>query len=393
MVAPFLWTATLRAGVLTLGGFMPTEGARAALATDAGRIVPGATIRNLMQPAGGEIAGLDYSAVTRYALRLLAVLDSGEVRLADRGLTLEGTSADPAKAEAVRAMLHDPPAGIILDSSALSLAVEPPAAPAAPDVSASAAPPQPPPAPPGYGWTATLTGDGLTLSGAYPDEKSHREILDLARERLQGVAIKDAMRAEIGAPRRFVDGVARAFDALARLATGSARIAGTTMALRGETLLPSGPRHIKAVLADALPPGWTGEATVAPQPAPAPVSAATCQKLLRTLMTDGRIAFEKDDAAIKPEATGLLERIAVVIGRCPEATIEVAGHTDAAGSDSFNQDLSERRATAVVEYLVRDGAIPAARLKPVGFGASKPLASNDTEDGKARNRRIEFTVR
>ncbi len=396
-VAPFLWTATLRNGTLMLGGFMPTEGALAALATDAARIATGVNVRNLMQPAGGEVEGLDYGAVTRYALRVLALLDAGEARLSDRRLTISGASADSGRAAAVRTLLSAPPDGITSDFSGLSLTEEPPAPPvaappAAPDASASAAPPPPAP-PPGYRWGATLNSGALTLSGAYPDEKSHREILDLARQRLQGVPVKDEMRAEIDAPRRFVDGVTRAFDALARLATGSVRIAGTTITVQGEALLPSGARHIKAALADALPPDWTGEATVAPQPAPAPVTSAACQKLLREVTQDGRISFENGEAAIKPEAAGLLDRVAVAIRRCPDATVEVDGYTDTAGSDSFNQDLSERRATAVVEYLVKEGEIPAARLKPVGFGASKPVASNDTEEGKVRNRRIEFVVR
>jgi OOP family OmpA-OmpF porin len=390
-VAPFLWTATLRDKVLMLGGFMPTEGALAALATDAARIAPDVTIRNLMRPAGGEVERLDYGVVTRYALRLLTLLDIGEARLADSKLAIAGASAVSERTATVRSLLGAPPAGVTTDFSGISLTEPPPPAP--PPASSPAAPPPEPPPPPGYGWNATLGPEGLTLAGAYSDEKSHREILDLARQRLQGVPIKDEMRAETDAPRRFIDGVARAFDALARLANGSARIAGTTILLQGETLLPSGPERIKAAFADALPPDWAGQATVAVQPPPASVTSKDCQKLLQGLVNQGRIAFAHDEATIMPQASGLLDRIAVAIRRCPDAVVEVQGYTDAAGSDSFNQDLSERRATAVVAYLVRDGAIPAARLKAVGFGAGKPLASNDTEEGKARNRRIEFVVR
>ncbi|MGY4449623.1 outer membrane protein OmpA-like peptidoglycan-associated protein [Bradyrhizobium sp. i1.3.1] len=70
----------------------------------------------------------------------------------------------------------------------------------------------------------------------------------------------------------------------------------------------------------------------------------------------------------------------------------MAGHTDADGEDSFNQALSEKRAQAVIDYLVKAG-LPATRFTPVGYGATQPLAGNDTDEGKAQNRRIEFLVR
>jgi OOP family OmpA-OmpF porin len=78
--------------------------------------------------------------------------------------------------------------------------------------------------------------------------------------------------------------------------------------------------------------------------------------------------------------------------RCPTAEIEIAGHTDADGEDAVNQTLSEKRAQAVLDYLVRAG-LPASRFTPIGYGSSQPVASNDTDEGKAQNRRIDFLVR
>jgi hypothetical protein len=78
--------------------------------------------------------------------------------------------------------------------------------------------------------------------------------------------------------------------------------------------------------------------------------------------------------------------------RCPTVNIEVAGHTDSDGEDAANQALSEKRAQAVADYLVKAG-LPANRFTAVGYGSAQPIASNDTEDGKAQNRRIEFTVK
>jgi outer membrane protein OmpA-like peptidoglycan-associated protein len=75
----------------------------------------------------------------------------------------------------------------------------------------------------------------------------------------------------------------------------------------------------------------------------------------------------------------------------PNIRVEVAGHTDSIGSDAYNQKLSERRAQAVVDYLVSKGVDP-KRLKAVGYGKTKPIASNATEAGRAENRRVELQI-
>jgi OOP family OmpA-OmpF porin len=93
---------------------------------------------------------------------------------------------------------------------------------------------------------------------------------------------------------------------------------------------------------------------------------------------------------IDPDSAGLLDRLTETAMRCPAANIEIAGHTDAAGGD--DQAMSEKRAQAVADYLVQAG-LPAERFKASGYGSLQPLASNDTDEGKAQNRRIEFLVR
>ena len=89
---------------------------------------------------------------------------------------------------------------------------------------------------------------------------------------------------------------------------------------------------------------------------------------------------------------GLLDRLIETALRCPAADIEIAGHTDGDGDDAANQALSEKRAQAVRDYLVKAG-LPATRFTPVGYGTTQPVAGNDTEEGKAQNRRIDFVVK
>jgi outer membrane protein OmpA-like peptidoglycan-associated protein len=87
----------------------------------------------------------------------------------------------------------------------------------------------------------------------------------------------------------------------------------------------------------------------------------------------------------------VLDQVAQVMRERPTAVVRVEGHTDSFGSDSYNQSLSERRSHAVVRYLIQKG-IQSERLEAVGFGESRPIASNDTEQGRAKNRRTEFHI-
>jgi OOP family OmpA-OmpF porin len=110
------------------------------------------------------------------------------------------------------------------------------------------------------------------------------------------------------------------------------------------------------------------------------------------LLGKAKIRFESGRATIDPDSAGLLDRLIETALRCPTANIEVAGHTDADGEDAFNRTLSEKRAQAVMDYIVKAG-LPASRFTAVGYGSALPIASNDTDEGKAQNRRIEFMVR
>jgi OOP family OmpA-OmpF porin len=88
----------------------------------------------------------------------------------------------------------------------------------------------------------------------------------------------------------------------------------------------------------------------------------------------------------------LLDRLIETALRCPTVNIEVAGHTDTDGENAANQALSEKRAQAVVDYLVKAG-LPASRFTAIGYGSTQPVATNDSDEGKAQNRRIEFVVK
>lgn len=103
----------------------------------------------------------------------------------------------------------------------------------------------------------------------------------------------------------------------------------------------------------------------------------------------GDVLFDFDKSVIKADATPILDHVAVVLKNNPGVKVSLDGHTDSVGSDAYNMGLSKRRANAVKAYLVKKG-IDASRLSTAGFGESKPVASNDTDQGRSLNRRVEI---
>lgn len=103
------------------------------------------------------------------------------------------------------------------------------------------------------------------------------------------------------------------------------------------------------------------------------------------------VNFDYNIHALRQDAFPLLDEAVAMLKRHPDVRVEVAGHTDYNNTDAFNQRLSERRAKAVMDYLVSEG-VPAARLTAKGYGESQPIADNTTEAGQAKNRRVELRV-
>lgn len=105
----------------------------------------------------------------------------------------------------------------------------------------------------------------------------------------------------------------------------------------------------------------------------------------------GNITFETDKSDLKSSFVDVLGSVAEVLKEYKSTMIEVAGHTDSTGSDSYNQLLSESRARSVTDELMRLGVQP-VRIDTVGYGEARPIASNDTPTGRQQNRRVELTL-
>src|SRR5690606_26781088 len=102
------------------------------------------------------------------------------------------------------------------------------------------------------------------------------------------------------------------------------------------------------------------------------------------------IYFDFDRTTLKSESFVELDKVVDFLKKNPTVEIEIAGHTDSKGSDDYNRDLSQGRSQSVVDYLVGQG-IDGYRLTARGYGESKPIDTNDTDEGRANSRRVEFT--
>jgi outer membrane protein OmpA-like peptidoglycan-associated protein len=130
------------------------------------------------------------------------------------------------------------------------------------------------------------------------------------------------------------------------------------------------------------------DAAIAPPPPPPPAPApAPVQK---KIVLRG-VNFDFNKANIRADATPILKEAAIILNDNAALKISVEGHTDSKGSDDYNLKLSMRRATAVKAFLAHAG-VAESRLSKRGLGESQPVASNETDDGRAQNRRVELKV-
>ena len=111
-----------------------------------------------------------------------------------------------------------------------------------------------------------------------------------------------------------------------------------------------------------------------------------------TLNMPGDVTYDYNKDTLQPRFYPVLNDVAKVLADYPSTYVDIVGHADSVGSDAYNLDLSRRRATTAANYITSQG-VTAARLYVNGMGESQPIASNDTDEGRAKNRRVEIKLR
>ena len=129
-----------------------------------------------------------------------------------------------------------------------------------------------------------------------------------------------------------------------------------------------------------------------PAPEPIPEPAPVVEEAPQVVRVELDVKFDFDKSAVKEESYGDIKNLADFMNQYPQTSTTVEGHTDSVGTDAYNQKLSERRANAVRDVLVNQYGVGGERVNSVGYGESRPVADNATEDGRAINRRVEAEV-
>jgi len=359
---PFAWSATLDDAGVQLAGGVPLPALRQTLIDAAKHAANGVT--DEMEYGRGAPARFD--AMSTLGLAQLEKLSQGKVSITDDKVSITGLAKDVAARDAVTNALRNLPEGFSLIENGVK-------------------------APP-YLFSATKDASGtLTLNGTVPDEASHQNILAAVKRTFFADKIVDNLNVAAGAPANFGDAAIALLNQLARLGSGSLSLSDADAVLKGDALYGRAAEQIKTALAGALPSGISATTQVTVKPPEAALDGPGCQRLFVALLGRGKILFETGKAVIDRDSAAILDNLVAAALRCPSAKIEISGHTDSSGSDETNMELSRARAQAVVDYLVAAG-IEGSRLTAAGYGKDKPVASNDTEEGRAQNRRIEFLV-
>ena len=124
------------------------------------------------------------------------------------------------------------------------------------------------------------------------------------------------------------------------------------------------------------------------QPIVAPAPAPMKKKVTITL----NVQFDSDKAVVKEKYHADVKRVADFMKEFPNTVAEIGGHTDSTASNAYNQKLSEKRANSVRQYIIDKFGIDGSRLTAKGYGEDRPIASNNTEEGKQKNRRVEAVI-
>lgn len=364
---PFDWSLTRAAdGGVTLSGHVGDPATRVKIVDAAKAAFAGVAVTDAMSFAAGAPAGFETGAL--FGIGQLSQLAGGALSLKDGALSISGAAPDKATFDAVNGALAKLPDGLTL-------------------AGADIAPP------PVYSFTASRTGDRVTLDGSVPGEDVRARIAGAVKEQFFDATLDDRLKVDANAPAGFADAILAGIGALSRLGDGAFTLENTDLKLGGAAFYDKAASAIRERLAGLLPAGFKAETDEIRTAAPAAaVDSATCQADLNNLLKKTTILFDTGAASIAGTSFGVLDRIVAIVARCPSSAIEIGGHTDSVGNDEANMALSEKRSQAVASYLTGAGADP-ANFTATGYGASKPVADNGTEEGRALNRRIEFIVK
>ena len=268
-----------------------------------------------------------------------------------------------------------------------------------PDVFALHAVLTPDPSDPSQGpaeFVATLSPEGLVqLNGRLNDEIVAQTAESFAIARFGSATVSNRARTDEALPGDWPLRVLSGLEALSLLSNGSARVTAEDITVTGNTGSKSARSDISKLLSDKLGEGsrFSVEVTYLEKldPVASMLTPDECEAKIAEILKVRKITFEPGSDTVDATSLGTLDEISEVLGNCTELRMEIAGHTDSQGRETMNEALSKSRALAVLNAL-RDRRVATGSFTAEGYGETKPIASNDTEEGREANRRIEITL-
>ncbi|MDF1607723.1 OmpA family protein [Hoeflea sp. YIM 152468] len=366
----YVWSAVLQGGALSLTGYVPDPETRKAIVARAKDLEPAVRIDDRMRFASGVPTSVDWQEAAMAGVAWLSSMTGGTVSIRGNVVDIVGEAADAVAFRSLEdALAAELPGGLVLGSTDLGVA----------QASLSA-------------WSAKLTDQGLRLSGPVPSQAVRASIVETARLKFGNLQVDDTQTVSSDAPAGTDVASQVALQILSRLSGAEVVIAGGAISVRGTALNRAAANDVARLIADGLPEGYTGQSSIdLAAVATAQLPDMACQDELDRLSGLNIVRFEPGETAVQDHSYGFLDRIADAVRRCGDIRLEISGHTDSDGDDIDNLALSEARAQAVLEFMIKADVAP-DRLIAKGYGESRPVKDNDTDAGKAANRRIEFRV-
>lgn len=426
-VSPYAWSAKLAGNAVALTGYVPNERVRDQLMAHGKQAFGKTAIVDRMEFADGAHEG--WEKAVKVSLDQLATLQEGAAELKGGILTLSGLAADEPTAETARAAFKSQVPGSIKTADSIK------------SLKTTISP---------YTTSIDATSTAIDVTGYVPSDASRAALISTIKTRLPGRAVNDRLQIGAGEPAGYDACLMSALSGLGRLNTGRVSLTDKQVLLTGvttdEAVASALSADVKAAAKGACDTAVTvtlddsrkrkaqedadrarkdaedaaaakarrdaelaanaaaaeakrlateaaaANAAAAAEAKVKTAAASACETELRNARNAGLVQFERASDVLLRQSQPTLRQLAQIANKCENVLIEIEGHTDSEGIPERNQPLSERRAQSVVDFLVEAG-VNAARIKAIGYGDTKPIAPNDTAENRAKNRRIEFSVK
>ncbi len=328
---------------------------------------------------GMGVPSPNWSRASALSIASLASLGQGTITIANADITLvaaEGTAPD----------LFDKVVGELENALPEVFALH--AVLPMPTNDSAAGPPE---------FTATLSPEGqVQLRGRINDAMSRDIASSYAKARFGADQVHTATRVVTDLPADWPVRVLAGLEALSHLERGSVTVTPDNLQLRGMSHQEDTLAKVTGFLASKLGEAESYELALTyeepPAPKDQPLSAELCAaQLAGAQASSGKISFEPGSATVAGGSSVVLDHIASILEKCGPIRLEIQGHTDSQGREGMNQALSQSRAQSILNEL-RARRIRTSAFIAIGYGESQPIASNDSEEGREANRRIEFRL-